>query len=825
VPERELTFPVTGMTCANCAGTVERTLRKTPGVVEASVNYGSERATVTFDAREVTEDVLVGRVRHAGYDAPTRTFDLALTGMTCANCAATIQRTLQSRVPGVIEASVNFATEHARVEVLAGTVGRAELVEAIERVGFGVIDDTVEDDPFAAGGDDDPEARARAAEIARQQRAFAVGLAFTLPLFAFSMARDFGLLGGWAHAAWANFLMWALATPVQFYTGWDYYVGAFKALRNRTANMDVLVALGSSVAYAWSVPVALALASGSTALGEHVYFETAAVILTLIRLGKLLEARAKGRSGAALRALLDLRPKMARRIEADGRDVDVPQERVRVGDLLRVRPGEAFPTDGEVVEGRSAVDESMLTGESRPVDKGPGDPVTGATLNRSGALVVRATRVGRDTALARIVEMVREAQGSRAPIQALADRVAAVFVPAVLLIALGTFGVWYWVVDAGFADSLIRLVAVLVIACPCALGLATPTALMVGTGKAAENGILFRDAAALERARRLTTVILDKTGTVTRGEPSLLSVRPGEGWTAEEVLALAAAAEAGSEHPLGEAVVRGAAERGVPFEAAAEARADTGRGIHARAGDRDVHVGSRRYMIEVGVDPAAGDAAADEEEALARTALRVAVDGAAVGVLGVADAVKDGAAAAVAAIRDRGLAVVLLTGDNERTARAVAEQVGIDQVRAQVLPDEKAAVVKSLQARGPVAMVGDGINDAPALATADVGIAMGTGTDVAVETADVALMGGDLAGVPRALRLSAATLRTIRENLFWAFGYNVLLIPVAAGVLYPLEQLPMMLRQLHPILAALAMAFSSVSVVGNSLRLKRAPID
>ncbi|MEQ9570295.1 MAG: heavy metal translocating P-type ATPase, partial [Longimicrobiales bacterium] len=421
-------------------------------------------------------------------------------------------------------------------------------------------------------------------------------------------------------------------------------------------------------------------------------------------------------------------------------------------------------------------------------------------------------------------EMVREAQGSRAPIQALADRVAAVFVPVVLVIAAITFAVWYVGVGAGFTDSLIRLVAVLVIACPCALGLATPTALMVGTGKGAEAGILFRDAAALERARALSTVILDKTGTVTRGEPTLLEVEALDGWSESEVLALAAAAEAGSEHPLGEAVVRGAVTRGVAYGEASEAEAETGRGIRARVDGRDVRVGNRRYLDEAGIDPGPGDAAAEAQEARARTALRVAVDGKAAGVLAVADAGKEGAAEAVAELRARGLEVVLLTGDNARTAEAVARQVGIDEVRAEVLPDEKAEVVREFQARGSVAMVGDGINDAPALATADVGIAMGTGTDVAVETADVALMSGDLAGVPRALRLSAATLRTIRENLFWAFGYNVVLIPVAAGVLYPFESLPMILRQLHPILAALAMAFSSVSVVTNSLRLKRARI-
>lgn len=739
---------------------------------------------------------------------------LPVTGMTCANCAATVERALR-KTEGVAEASVNYATERATVRLAEPGVERAVLVQAVERVGYGVVEEAGDDG-------DDPVAAAREAEIARQRRAFLVGAVFTVPLFALSMARDFGLLGMWAHAGWMNVVLWALATPVQFYTGRDYYRGAAKALANRTANMDVLVALGSSVAYGWSIPVTFALASGSTALGEHVYFETAAVILTLIKLGKLLEVRAKGRAGAALRALLDLRPPEARRIGDDGTEADVPLSAVEVGDLLRVRPGETVPTDGEVVRGRSAVDESMLTGESVPVEKGPGDPVTGATLNRSGALVVRATRVGRDTALARIVELVREAQESKAPIQALADRVAAVFVPVVLVIAAVTFAIWWGGVGVGFADALVRLVAVLVIACPCALGLATPTALMVGTGRGAELGILFRDAAALERARSLATVVLDKTGTVTRGEPSLVAVDPVGAWTETELLALAAAAEAGSEHPLGEAVVRGGRERGLEWPEASEAEAATGRGIRARVGARDVRVGSRRFLEEAGVSVETGRALADGHEEEARTALWVAVDGDVAGVLAVADTVKEGAGAAIRRLSDEGLRVVLLTGDNRRTAEAVARAVGIQEVRAEVLPDEKAAVVRELQADGPVAMVGDGVNDAPALATADVGIAMGTGTDVALETADVALMSGDLAGVPRALALSSATVRTIRENLVWAFGYNVVLIPVAAGVLYPFEQLPMMLRQLHPILAALAMAFSSVSVVANSLRLKRA---
>ncbi len=649
MPERNLTFPVTGMTCANCAATVERTLRKTPGVSEAAVNYATEKATVTFDAGTVREDGLAERIRHAGYDVPLERFELALTGMTCANCAATIERTLQSRIPGVVSAAVNYATEKAVVDVMAGAVARAELARAVEDAGYGVVE------PAGGEAPDDAEARARAREIAHQTRTFWVGVAFSLPLFLLSMARDFGLLGAWAHAPWVNVLMLALAAPVQFYVGWDYYVGGFKALRNRTANMDVLVALGSSAAFFYSVPVTVALLAGSTGLGEHVYFETAAVIITLIKLGKLLEARAKGRTSEAIRRLLDLRPRTARLIR-DGEEVDVPLEQVRVGDLLRVRPGESVPTDGEVVEGHSAVDESMLTGESLPVEKAPGDALAGATVNRSGVLKMRATRVGSETALARIVHMVEEAQGSKAPIQAVADRAAAVFVPAVLTIAVVTFLVWFLGVGAGFTTSLIRMVAVLVIACPCALGLATPTALMVGTGKGAEYGILFRDATALERARQLTTIVLDKTGTVTRGEPAVLDVVPvaGAGVDADELLALAAAVERGSEHPLGEAVVAEARHRGIALREGVGAAAETGRGIRATVDGRMVLVGSRRLLEEAGVDPTPAAALAEAQEARARTALFVAADGRVLGVIGVADTVKDGARQAVQDLRSAG---------------------------------------------------------------------------------------------------------------------------------------------------------------------------
>ncbi len=818
---REVSLPVTGMTCANCAATVERILRKTEGVSAASVNFATERAAVRFDPKEVREDSLVARVSEAGFGVATQRFELPVTGMTCANCASTVERTLQSRVPGVVAASVNFSTEAATVEVVAGAVGWTELANAIEAAGYGVVDAPPE-------GMEDAEAAARRAENRDQTRKFWTGVLFAGPLFALSMARDFGLLGSWAHAPWVNWLMFALATPVQFYVGWDYYRGGWKSLRNRSANMDVLVAMGSSVAYVYSVIVAVALSVGSTAAGDHVYFETAALIITLIKLGKLLEVRAKGETSEAIRELMGLRAKTAR-VVRDGLEMDVAVEAVVPGDLVVVRPGERIPVDGVVMDGHSAVDESMLTGESMPVEKGPGDEVVGATVNKEGALRVRATKVGAETALAQIIRLVQEAQGTKAPIQRLADRAAAVFVPAVIGIALLTFGVWWLGVGAGFTPAVIRFVAVLVIACPCALGLATPTAVMVGTGMGARHGVLFRTSEALEQAHRLAVVVLDKTGTVTRGEPTVREVltrlQPGEGTESDDdrLLRLAASAERRSEHPVGAAVVREAEARGLGLSEPDSFMAVPGRGVVAEVDGYDMVLGTRRLLEERGLDLNGLEPEARRMEEAVRTPLWVGIDGEAVGLLGVADAVKDGSRAAVADLRSRGLRVVMLTGDNQITAEAIAREVGIDEVRAEVLPDQKAAVVREIQeAGGLVAMVGDGINDAPALVQADVGIAIGTGADVAMEAADVTLMQGDLRSVPQALALSKATMRTIKQNLFWAFFYNVVLIPVAAGVLYPVTVLPVMLRSLHPILAALAMAFSSVSVVGNSLRLRKA---
>jgi len=821
------TLSITKMHCANCAFTVERSLKKVEGVSDAVVNFATEQASVTFDPGQLKPADLVKRVEDAGYGVVTAKVELPITGMTCANCAATVGRTLNKKVDGVVQANVNFATERASVEYIPGVTTIAAMIGAIEAAGYGVVQAAAD----AAEPLEDVEAKARQAEIADQTRKFWVGVAFALPLFLFSMARDFGLLGGWAHAAWVNWLFLAMATPVQFYTGWDYYVGSYHALRNRTANMDVLVAMGSSVAYIYSIAVLLL-----PDIGQHVYFETSAVIITLIKLGKLLEARAKGRTGEAIRKLMGLRAKTAR-VVRDGAEVDVPVEQVRVGDVVVVRPGERVPVDGVVVEGHSAVDESMLTGEPLPVDKGPGDEIVGATINKQGLLKFEATRVGAETALAQIIRLVQEAQGSKAPIQRLADRVAGVFVPAVILAAFLTFAIW-WAASGDFTTAMIRLVAVLVIACPCALGLATPTAIMVGTGKGAALGILFKNSEALETAHRLQVIVLDKTGTLTVGEPAVTDVVVGKlvgeadadqstNLPISQLLRLAASAERGSEHPLGQAVVAEAEARELALADPQDFEAIAGRGIRAQVEGRAVLVGKPMWIEAEGVP--LGDLAGEIErlQAEAKTAIVVAVDGEAAGVLGMADTLKEGSAKAVAQLHRLGLETVMLTGDNQRTAEAIGAQVGIDRVVAEVLPADKAAQVKQLQSAGRlVAMVGDGINDAPALAQADVGIALGTGTDVAMETAGVTLMRGDLRVVGQALALSHATMRTIKQNLFWAFFYNVILIPVAAGVLYPLPWawIPDVLRQLHPVLAAFAMAFSSITVISNSLRLRRARI-
>ncbi|HSG16968.1 MAG TPA: heavy metal translocating P-type ATPase [Anaerolineae bacterium] len=813
--EKQMTLPVLGMTCANCVASVERNAKKAGGVNDAVVNFASEKVLLTYDPAVTQPQEVIDRIHRAGYEVPITTIDLPIVGMTCANCVATVERAL-NKVDGVLEVTVNYASEKATVRYVVGTTGRASLVAAVRKAGYDVVE---------AEGDDeleDAEAAARQAEIRHQEKRLIVGVIFTTPLLLLSMSRDLGLLGEWSHATWVNWLFFALATPVQFYVGWDYYVGAYKSLRNRSANMDVLVAMGSSAAYFYSVAVLIALTMGSTALGEHVYFETSATIITLIVLGKLLEARAKGRTSEAIKKLMGLRPKTAR-VLRDGVQKDIPIEEVVVGDTVIVRPGEKIPVDGRVIDGRSAVDESMITGESLPADKLIGDEVIGATINKQGLLTVEATRVGKETALAQIIKMVEQAQGSRAPIQRLVDQVAAYFVPFVIFVAALTFVVWI-AVTGDFTTALIRMIAVLVIACPCAMGLATPTSIMVGVGKGAEYGILFKNSAALEQAHKITAVILDKTGTITRGELAVTDIVASSqaSLSGDELLRLAASAEQGSEHPLGEAIVRQAAELGLSLSIPAAFEAMSGFGIAADVDGHKVLLGNHRLMQQEQVTFNGLEPKAEQLQNEAKTAMWLSVDGQASALIAVADTIKDDSRAAIDQMHQLGLTVAMLTGDNAATARSIADEAGVDRVMAEVLPGEKADHVAQLQEEGyVVAMVGDGINDAPALAQADVGIAIGTGTDVAMEAADVTLMRGDLSSVPRAIELSKATMRNIKQNLGWAFGYNVALIPIAAGVLAPFEWAPDFLRQLNPILAAGAMAFSSISVVSNSLRLRR----
>lgn len=740
------------------------------------------------------------------------TIELPVLGMTCANCAATVERTLKKKVPGVLSASVNLVDERVRISYDPSKADLTRMAEAVAAAGYRLVL------PRDDGTESDAERTAREEEIRRERREFAVGILCTLPLFILSMARDFGMLGMWAHTWWMNLLLFALATPVQFYTGRSFYIGGYKSIRNLSANMDVLVALGSSTAYLYSAAVLLFPVPGA-----HVYFETSALIITLIKLGKFLEARAKGRTSRALRALMELAPSIAR-IEDSGVERDIPAEQVPVDALVIVRPGERIPVDGVVISGNSSVDESMMTGEPIPVDKSPGERVFGATVNLQGRLRIRATGIGKDTALAQIIRLVRQAQGGKPPIQRIADRVSAIFVPAIIAAALLTLTFW-WVYGGEFVPAMIRMVAVLVIACPCALGLATPTAVMVGTGRGAAMGILFKNSEALEIAHRITTVVFDKTGTLTEGKPTLTDWIPFGGDSMGD-LCLAAGAESGSEHPLSRAVLTGAITRGCTPSKPDRFLAATGRGVEAVVNGRMVRVGKPDWIGEFTALSEEANTRVGELTGEGKTVMAVLVDDRIAGILGVTDCEKPEAAETVAELISLGITPVMLTGDNERTAHAVASRIGITQVIAGVLPEQKAAAVAGISAHGElVAMVGDGINDSPALAQADVGIAVGTGTDVAKEASDVTIVGGDLSGVVRAIRLSRETMRTIRQNLFWAFFYNIALIPVAAGGLHWMNVLPAFIRDLHPALAASAMAISSVSVVANSLRLAKKRIE
>ncbi len=814
MPVQEIKLPVTGMTCANCAANIERALKKLSVVNGVSVNFATETADVSYDTNAASLSDIVSQIEKAGYGVVTRQIELPVTGMTCANCVATIERILNNKIPGIIKADVNFAAEQARIEYVPEVTGPDQIISVLEKAGYGAILPENAENPDTAAD------AARNAEVRHQAITFFVGMAFTLPLFVLSMGRDMGFFGAWAHHPAMSWGFLLLATPVQFYTGKDYYVGAFKSLANKSANMDVLVAMGSSAAYFYSLAVLLV-----PVFGDHVYFETSAVIITLIKLGKLLETRAKRKTGGAIRKLMNLRPDTASVI-SDGVEKEIPVSLVKAGDMIIVRPGGQIPVDGIVTEGRSSVDEAMFSGEPLPVDKKTDDPVTGGTINREGVITFQATRVGRDTALARIIKLVSDAQGSKAPIQALADRVAAVFVPVVLAVALITFIVW-WSVTGDFVPAMIRMVAVLVIACPCALGLATPTAMMAGMGKGAELGILFKNSESLETAARLKTMVMDKTGTITYGKPvvhDIIPIAPACD-NADTLLQLAASVESKSEHPIGQAIVRSYAERHPDLLPVDNFVSHGGSGVEATIHNQSVKIGRPDWLKAMGIDLSDVEEQIEAIRKKARTVVGVIKENRLFGLISVADEIKPDSEQAIRQLLDQGLHMVMMTGDNLTAAGVVGRQLNIDQVMADVMPEDKAAKVAELRKiHATVGMVGDGINDAPALAEADIGFAIGSGTDVAIESADVILSGGSLTGISRAMNLSRSTMRTVRQNLFWAFGYNIILIPVAAGVLAPVSGVPQFLQQLHPMLAALAMSLSSVSVVSNSLLLYRVKI-
>ena len=832
--EKQVTIPVEGMTCASCVMHVENALSGVPGVSGVSVNLATEKAAVETDGAEVPIDLLREAVAGAGYKVPTTRTVLNIGGMTCASCVLHVEEALRG-VPWVTEAAVNLATEKATVEYVAGPVGPADLSEAVQKAGYRV--EGAEDGAADAGREMERLSKVREIRELRGRLVFSAVAAAALFLGTFDGLPWTSTL---MDRTFYPFLLWAVATPVQFWAGWVFYSSGVPVLRHRTTNMHTLIALGTSVAYGYSVAVVLIDALSPEILSDHgieaaVYFDTAAIIIALVLLGRFLEARARGRTSEAIRRLMGLRANTARVIR-DGREIDVPVDSVALGDLILVRPGEKVPVDGEVTEGVSSVNESMLTGESMPVDKQPGNLVYGATLNVTGAFRFTATKVGKDTVLAQIIRLVEEAQGSKAPIQRLADRVAAYFVPSVLAIALAAFVFWLLLGPSPtLTFATLVFVAVLIIACPCALGLATPTAIIVGTGKGAEHGVLIRGAQALERAHRVDTVVMDKTGTLTTGHPVVTDLVTN-GTPEDELLRLAASAERGSEHPIGEAIVKEAQSRNLKLDDVAAFRAIPGQGIEATVNGRTVRIGNRALVDSLGLEL---DGLQEKGQALAeqgKTPVFLAVGDRTIGIVAVADTPKPTSREAVAELQGMGLEVVMLTGDNARAAWAIAEQLGVKRVEAEVLPQDKVDVVRRLQSEGRVvAMVGDGINDAPALVQADIGIAMGTGTDVAMESADITLMRGDLRGVTTALNLSRKTIRTIKQNLFWAFFYNAMLIPIAAGVLYPVFDaaggVPGSMDFffgdrgfLNPVLAALAMAFSSVSVVSNSLRLRLAKI-
>ncbi|CQR71821.1 Copper-exporting P-type ATPase A [Sporomusa ovata DSM 2662] len=784
-----------GMSCAACASRIERGLAKLPGVDKAAVNIATEKASVTYDRSQLSLSEIANKIEALGFTVIKDKVDLKISGMTCAACSGRVERSL-TKLPGIASAVVNLAVEKATVTYYPNVVSVSDIKAKIESIGFGAHELT---DTLAV----DKEKKAREAEVNRQRLRLFIAAGFSLPLLLGMVLHMLGAMGRATELLMNPYLQLILATPVQFIAGWQFYRGAYLVLKNGSANMDVLVVLGTSAAYFYSIANVLRHE-------PHLYFETSAILITLILLGKLLEATAKGRTSEAIKALMGLQAKTAR-VFRDGQEIDIPIEAVVTGDVVVVRPGEKVPVDGVIVEGTSTVDESMLTGESLPVDKKIGDQVVGATINKLGTFKFEATKVGKDTALAQIVRIVEEAQGSKAPIQRFADVVSGYFVPTVVGLAIVTFAVWFFILDPGnFSRALINFTAVMVIACPCALGLATPTSIMVGTGKGAENGILIKGAEHLEHAHKLTTIVLDKTGTITKGEPEVTDIVPLTGFDEAELVRLASSAERNSEHPLAQAIVNYGKRQGVLMADTESFTAIPGHGVEVTIAGKRILVGTRKLMQENKIEFAAAVAQIERLELQGKTVMLFALEDRLSGLFAVADTVKEGSAQAISELQKMGIEVWMMTGDNTRTAQAIAQTVGITNVMAEVLPEHKAEKVEALKKAGKVvAMVGDGINDAPALATADVGFAIGTGTDVAIAAADITLMRGELSGIVAAIRLSKATMRNIKQNLFWALVYNSLGIPIAAAGF------------LSPVLAGAAMAFSSVSVVTNALRLKQ----
>jgi len=804
--EERIDLPITGMSCASCATNIQNSLSELHGVNKASVNLATSKATIFYDPKKVGMDDFISTIRERGYDVITASLELPIQGMSCASCVLKIENALLETM-GVTKATVNLATEKSKVEYIPEQTNLSEIKKVIESTGYKVLE--VEDKEV-----EDYERMIREKEYRKLKSKFIFALIISILVLVGSL----DWIPGIPQILTNYYLLWILATPVQVWAGWQFYRGAWGAFRHRNADMNTLVAVGTSAAYLYSVSAILFPSFfKSGGIEPKVYFDTSAVIITLILLGRVLEARAKGQTSEAIKRLIGLQPKTARVIR-DGKEVDIPVQEVLVGDLVIVRPGEKIPVDGIVKEGQSFVDESMITGESIPVEKKAGDEAIGATINKSGSFKFSATKVGKDTAIAQIIKLVQEAQGSKAPIQRLAHIIAGYFVPVVISLAILTFVIWF---DFGpsptLTYALLNFVAVMIIACPCALGLATPTAIMVGTGKGAEKGILIKGGESLETAHKINSIVFDKTGTLTKGEPEVTDIVSLENLTSAEILFYAGSAEKNSEHPLGEAIVRKATQQKIELKEPEYFNSIAGFGIEAKINGGNILLGNQKLLEDKNIDienliPQSKELAQD-----GKTPIYLSIEGKGSAIIAVADTLKENSKEAVEQLHQLGLEVVMLTGDNRRTAEAIAKKVGIDRVLSDVRPEDKVSEVKKLQNEGKVvAMVGDGINDAPALAQADVGIAIGTGTDVAMEASDITLIKGDLSGVVTAIKLSKRTIKIIRQNLFWAFIYNVIGIPIAAGVLYPFFGI-----LLNPMIASAAMAFSSVSVVSNSLRLRR----